>query len=866
MRTDQATPIPVAQQQKSIGAGRERKLAWLALLFTVGLVVALYLALSLAVSADPLLMPLDDTYIHFQYARELAQGRPLVYNPGDPATSGGTSLLYPPLLALGYLVGFTGWSLAYWALAIGALSFFGAAWLVYLIARDNPLPLGRAAEPGYALWMACAFALSGPFVWAALSGMETMLFVFAVLLLLYHFQRNRVLPAVGAAVLVVLVRPEGAMLAAIAVLALAVRTPWPESRGDRLRRAAWLALPLAASLLQPAINVLATGSATSSGMAAKSHLANSAASWSARLQAVMSVFETLWRELLSGDSPVMGTYVSPVLADAALAVLLIGVWLAWRARRINVLVVMLAWILALTAAVSTLDTAFWQFKRYQLPVMALFFPAAAWASTALGAFLERRVSFRWLRWGLPALILVPSALTTITFARNYVENVTVVRDQQVVMARWVRDHLPEDARVGAHDVGLVRYFGDRALYDVVGLTTPGAADAWRQGPGAVYETMASSDYRPEYFAIYPDVQGLRYLLDAGVFGEVLAEFPVDLPQHNVAAATGYQAVYRADWSGTRDAEQVAQPTTLDYVAGLELVDQVDVAHLSSEADHNYRWWQDGAPPGFVTDVYRHPYHQCGLDGEACSPTDGGRVLTGGEEFTLRTRSGDDLMLVTRVHGRDSVRFWVFVNDQRLAQRVQPSVPGRWLEVVTYIPGSLVSGDTTRIRIEAEIDDPAAEAYRPYYHWAYQGAFSPQDEAPGDPVATFGPDAVIRLLAYSLQPGRESFEVSLTWRGDAPGAGDGIVFVHLYNSINAEPVAQTVRRPVGGVLPPGNWLPGVIRDVVTVSLPEDLPPGTYPVAIGLFDADTGARYPAAGAGADQDGRLFIGEIEVEESTR
>ena len=71
-------------------------MAWLALSLTVGLVTVLYLALSLAVSADPLLMPLDDTYIHFQYARQFAHAQPMVYNPGDPATSGGTSLLYPP--------------------------------------------------------------------------------------------------------------------------------------------------------------------------------------------------------------------------------------------------------------------------------------------------------------------------------------------------------------------------------------------------------------------------------------------------------------------------------------------------------------------------------------------------------------------------------------------------------------------------------------------------------------------------------------------------------------------------------------------------------------------------------------------------
>ncbi len=49
-------------------------------------------------------MPLDDAYIHFQYARSIATGQPYAYNPGLPPTSGATSFLYPYLLALGYLI------------------------------------------------------------------------------------------------------------------------------------------------------------------------------------------------------------------------------------------------------------------------------------------------------------------------------------------------------------------------------------------------------------------------------------------------------------------------------------------------------------------------------------------------------------------------------------------------------------------------------------------------------------------------------------------------------------------------------------------------------------------------------------------
>ena len=146
---------------------RQQFFAWLALSFTVGLVVLVYLSLSLSISADPLLMPLDDTYIHFQYARQMAQGHPLVYHDDDPATSGGTSLIYPPLLAVGDVLGFNGWALAYWALALGALFFFGSVWLVYLIAKSNPFAPEQTSQERHALALALVFALSGPFIWAA---------------------------------------------------------------------------------------------------------------------------------------------------------------------------------------------------------------------------------------------------------------------------------------------------------------------------------------------------------------------------------------------------------------------------------------------------------------------------------------------------------------------------------------------------------------------------------------------------------------------------------------------------------------------------------------------------------------------------
>ena len=51
-------------------------------------------------------------------------------------------------------------------------------------------------------------------------------------------------------------------------------------------------------------------------------------------------------------------------------------------------------------------------------------------------------------------------------------NVSYVYQQPYQMAIWLRDNTPEDALVAVHDVGLMRYLGERSTLDMVGLDNP----------------------------------------------------------------------------------------------------------------------------------------------------------------------------------------------------------------------------------------------------------------------------------------------------------------------------------------------------------------------------------------------------------
>src|SRR5690606_21994839 len=155
------------------------RLIWLLFCLIAGVVFLTYACASLAAGRGEFVLPLDDVYIHFQYARQMANGQPYIYNPGQPPTSGATSFLYPYVLAVGYLLGFQGLNLGLWAMGIGALALLGSLWLVYRLVKTYDAPDWLAVAA------ALIFGLTGPVSWHYMSGMETGLMLVFTLATLY---------------------------------------------------------------------------------------------------------------------------------------------------------------------------------------------------------------------------------------------------------------------------------------------------------------------------------------------------------------------------------------------------------------------------------------------------------------------------------------------------------------------------------------------------------------------------------------------------------------------------------------------------------------------------------------------------------
>ncbi|MGH2538151.1 MAG: hypothetical protein ACRDHL_12210, partial [Candidatus Promineifilaceae bacterium] len=192
-------------------AGSMRPRAVLLIAVLALIVAGLYSALALRTAGPG--YPLDDAWIHQTYARNLAAEGRLSYGPAG-ASAGSTSPLYTVLLAAGYRLGLPHniWSLALGWLALAGLGLAGA----HLWGRLWPKAAGASFAAGAIL------VLSWQFVWAAGSGMETLLFTALAVEVLARRAGPEAAKQGGLFVtgllagLLVLARPDGLALLALA--------------------------------------------------------------------------------------------------------------------------------------------------------------------------------------------------------------------------------------------------------------------------------------------------------------------------------------------------------------------------------------------------------------------------------------------------------------------------------------------------------------------------------------------------------------------------------------------------------------------------------------------------------------------------
>lgn len=155
----------------------------------------------------------DDAFISYRYARNLAAGHGLVWNPGEAPVEGFTNLLLVLLLVPWMWLG------ADPLLATRIMSFAAAFGIVVLLAREARL---AGFRPAASMLFAATFVTASSVAALCMVGLETVLYAF-FLLLSFHFvhsfaERGRVRDLAlsnGAGFAALLLRPEALLLTGI---------------------------------------------------------------------------------------------------------------------------------------------------------------------------------------------------------------------------------------------------------------------------------------------------------------------------------------------------------------------------------------------------------------------------------------------------------------------------------------------------------------------------------------------------------------------------------------------------------------------------------------------------------------------------
>jgi hypothetical protein len=429
--------------------------------------------------------PLDDSWIHQVYGRNFAQLGQWAFVPDVPSGAS-TAPAYTLLLALGYFfnIPYMLWTHALGAVALAVAGMIGA--------RIADMLYPKLTYVGWAVGL--ALIGSWHLIWAAASGMETMLFCTLLIMALWLVWREvdgnlqmttRPIMLRGAffgAVLAIATatRPEGVVFGAILGVALLIARPMAQFRQTFLwgiGAAAMFALVISPYLLN---NLYLNGSM----------LPNTSDAKYARIVPLLRFpFTQRFFNMLE-----------PILAGAQFFLVFGLVYFLVRirtqGRKIALYLAPLVWFVVLALLYTVRLPVPFQHGRYMIPALPMIVLLGTigivamvidWKESILGRVLSRTLAL--------ATVLTMVAFAVLIGRNAYITDTAIINEEMVDLAFWIEAELPKDQLLAIHDIGAVGYFASRPLLDVAGLITPEiipfinqpeAMWAYMQAQGSVY--------------------------------------------------------------------------------------------------------------------------------------------------------------------------------------------------------------------------------------------------------------------------------------------------------------------------------------------------------------------------------------------
>ncbi len=386
---------------------------------------------------------IDDAFVTFRYAENLADGHGLVFNPGAEAVEGYSNFLWLLLLSLLYTFGLPTYATAK---IIGLVSFLltAAIWYRHFERDDNGLS-----------WLTAPLFLLCPITafWG-LSGLE--LGLHALLVTATVVTRVRRSPWFYVLLpLIVLSRPEGFLVGCVLIVTAAAL-----DRANGLSAGRQLALGatvlIAAMVALTLLRLAVFGRPLPNTFYVKTH------------ETTLAGFLELGR-MLAVFLPLSATMVW-------------GAVRIFHARLRNREMTLFIALFVLQAVVSSLVSPVMNFQfRYLVPFLPFMIAVSLHGVSGL-----KRPSARRLAAGALALSLM-APLTSVTSVVQFERNIYAA---QKTFIEWSQT-LPDSTTVSLTDIGRIPYYTKFHYYDIWGLVNK---ETGREGFSAMREFLRLPDY------------------------------------------------------------------------------------------------------------------------------------------------------------------------------------------------------------------------------------------------------------------------------------------------------------------------------------------------------------------------------------
>ncbi len=425
-----------------------------------GVLMVFYLTVTLHYQYTP-----DDTYIYLQYARNIAQGSGFAFNAGTPS-DGITGPAWVLLIAAGTKVGLDPFVVAKtFDVLFASLSIILIQLVALHVTRNRFVSFFAAVLLGFDAWF---------LRWSG-SGMETSLAVFLVLMTTWNLLKRDTALAAFTAGLLTLVRPEGALYAAVVFV-----KAWEmgRERGTAGRTLSYAVLFFGIVVVPWLVYAAVTfGSVVPNTLGAKTFEASSLVdSW----HAVVLSAETL------AASQLLTTLV--LITGVIIAVRRAGARAVWQDAA------PVAVVIAVLLGYAVLGTK--MISRYILLLTPLVIVYGLWAYQRIEEYF--RIPFRRTVMILSAAAVIATVQNAAVFAVRAIPHmVNFTRGMEGCfrpIAYWLRANAAPGSVVLARDVGLIGYVSELTVYDTPGLVTPMLRRAFAGRTDA--EAIAARAYEP----------------------------------------------------------------------------------------------------------------------------------------------------------------------------------------------------------------------------------------------------------------------------------------------------------------------------------------------------------------------------------